>query len=64
MAEIQVALQSYLEQVKQQRNNAMDTAAQAWAVVEDLQQKIEGKDEEIARLNRIIEAQKLRTPEE
>lgn len=47
-SDIQIDINDYLNRVKEQRNSAMDSAAQAWALV-DL------KDQEISRLNRIVE---------
>lgn len=54
MESLQVDIESVLANVKQQRNSALDESAAAMAAVAVLQEQLEAKDEEIARLNRLV----------
>lgn len=49
-----VEVESVLGQVMQQRNSALDEVAKAQAAITQLRQELELKDEEIARLNRLL----------
>lgn len=52
--DLRVEIEAVLNQVKQQRNMAQDETAAALAGIAQLQQELEMKDEEIARLNRLL----------
>lgn len=62
MSEVDISLEDFLSRVKEQRNGALDSAAQAWAAIDSIraghQKDLELKDLEIARLKRLIENSK------